>query len=52
MENPETDFERAEYLQNLLISRATGGIAEDTEYKDLREYFLSNSGTRSQVLPG
>jgi hypothetical protein len=49
MENLETDFERAEYLQNLLISRATGGIAEDTEYKDLREYFLSNSGTRSQV---
>ena len=49
MENLETDFERAEYLQNLLISRATGGIADDAEYKDLREHFLTNSGARSQI---
>lgn len=49
MENLETDFERAEYLQNLLISRGTGGIAEASEYKELRQYFLNNTGTKSLI---
>src|SRR5690349_14669709 len=49
MDNLETDFERAEYLQNLLISRATGGMADDIDYKKLRDYFLNNSETKSQT---
>ena len=35
MENLETDFERAQYLQNLLINFATGGQAENSEYQEL-----------------
>lgn len=46
MENFENDFERAEYLQNLLINRATGGVAENGEYQELRQFFLDNAGTK------
>ena len=42
MENLENDFERAQYLQNLLINLATGGQAENSEYQELRQYFLDN----------
>jgi len=49
MENLETDFERAQYLQNLLINRATGGQAEDAEYQKLRQYFLDNPATKSTL---
>jgi predicted nucleotide-binding protein len=35
-----TDFEKAEYLVNLLISHATGGNASDSEYKALRHELL------------
>jgi hypothetical protein len=49
LENLETDFERAEYLQNLLISLGTGGTADNSEYKELRQYFLNNFGTKSLV---
>ncbi len=50
MEQLETDFERAQYLQGLLINRATGGVAENAEYQELRQYFLDNPATRS-VIP-
>jgi len=49
MENLETDFERAQYLQNLLINRATGGQAENSEYQELRQYFLDNPATKSTL---
>ena len=50
MEHLETDFERAQYLQNLLINLATGGGAENAEYQELRQYFLDNITTKS-IIP-
>ena len=50
MTHLENDFERAQYLQNLLIDRATGNGAENAEYQELRQYFLDNSTTKS-LLP-
>lgn len=38
----KTDLERAEYLQDILISHATAGSAVDSEFKALRKYFLSD----------
>jgi hypothetical protein len=38
----KTDTERAEYLQNILISTATGGGGEDKDYKLLRQQFNDN----------
>jgi len=49
MEHLENDLERAQYLQSLLISYATGHEASDKEYQELRQYFLSNSGTKHLV---
>ncbi|MHB8777525.1 MAG: abortive infection family protein [Anaerolineales bacterium] len=49
MEHLENDFERAQYLQNLLINHATGGAAENTEYQELRQYFLDNPATKSLI---
>jgi hypothetical protein len=46
----ETDFERAQYLQNLLINHATGGFGDQTHYAALREYFLTNPQTK-QLTP-
>jgi hypothetical protein len=36
----KNDLERADYLQNLLITQATGGTSDLSEYKELRDYFL------------
>jgi hypothetical protein len=45
-----SDFERAEYLQNLLVSRATGGgTGTDDEYQHLRQHFLSNSEVKARL---
>lgn len=44
-----SDSEKAEYLQNLLVSRATGGNAEDGDYKLLRNHFLSKPGIADAV---
>ncbi|MGA7563784.1 MAG: toll/interleukin-1 receptor domain-containing protein [Desulfobaccales bacterium] len=41
MNNTEL-FEKVESLQNLLISRATGGEAYDEQYKNLRNILLKN----------
>jgi hypothetical protein len=49
MEHLENDFERAQYLQNLLINHATGGMADNAEYQELRQYFLDNSITKSRI---
>lgn len=47
----ETDFEKAEYLQNLLTNRATGKDSNDTDYVLLRKHFLSNPYTK-KFVPG
>ena len=46
----ENDIERAEYLQDILIDHATGGNADDLEYKSLRKHFLNRSEYES-LLP-
>jgi hypothetical protein len=50
MEELQTDLERAEYLQTLLVSFSTGGSGNDEEYKALRKHFLDNSET-AHLLP-
>ena len=46
----DSDFERAQYLQNMLISEATGGGAEDSDYQQLRRLFVNNPDTKA-LLP-
>ena len=46
----DSDFERAQYLQNMLISEATGGGAEDSDYQQLRRLFVNNPDTK-RLLP-
>lgn len=36
-------------MQNLLISLATGGRAENLEYQELRQYFLENTIAKSRI---
>ena len=43
----QTDFEKAQGLQNMLIAVATGGIGDDKDYKSLRTYFIDNKKTTS-----
>jgi hypothetical protein len=42
MENLETTFDKVEYLQNLLIDRATGGSGDDSHYQVIRKEILNN----------
>jgi len=49
MEHLENDFEKAQYLQNLLVNHATSGAAENSEYQELRQYFLDNPATKSLI---
>lgn len=46
----DNDFERAQYLQNMLISQATGGSAEERDYQLLRKHFVDQSETKD-LLP-
>ena len=46
-----TDFEKAEYFQNLLTAFSTGGGGDDKEYKELRRLFLNNA-TTEKLIPG
>ncbi|MBY6778622.1 abortive infection family protein [Clostridium botulinum] len=43
IENCKTDFEKAEYLVNILINRCTNGYVYDDDYKILRIYFLKKT---------
>lgn len=45
-----TDFEKASYLLNLLVTRATGGSPDTTEYQTLRGQLLSTP-TVARLLP-
>lgn len=50
LDHLDSDFERAEYLQNLLVSRATGGgTGTDEEYQHLRQHFLSSSELKARL---
>jgi hypothetical protein len=50
MEDLENDFERAEYLQSILIAHATSGPTNDAHYQELRAYFLDRADTK-KLLP-
>ena len=45
----ESKFEKAQYLQDLLISKATGGSADSAHYATLRGYFLNDPNTKRLV---
>jgi uncharacterized protein YfkK (UPF0435 family) len=51
LEDLKTDFERAEYLQNLLISCATGGASNGSDYSTLRRHFLDQPSMRDLAPP-
>lgn len=42
LEHLETDFDLAEYLQNMLVAQATSGVADNFHYQEIRKYFLEN----------
>lgn len=46
----DTDLEKAQSLKNILISRSTGGVANDSDYQELRYYFINNPET-NKLLP-
>ncbi len=48
---PETQFEQAEMLKNILIGRATGAFPSEDHYKALRQGFIEDASTKS-LLPG
>ena len=45
----KTDFEKAQGLQNLLISQARGGAENTSDYKLLRAYFIENKELSNAV---
>jgi len=49
MENLETDFERAQYLQTLLIATATEPSGDNRDYQLLRQYFLEKPDTKPLI---
>jgi hypothetical protein len=49
MDDLEDSFERAEYLQSILISEATGGAGDNTHYQSLRREFITNTSTKPFV---
>lgn len=50
LEDYETDYDKAFYLQNLLIDRATGNCALNEHYIFLRTYFI-NKPTIKPLIP-
>ena len=45
----ENDFERAQYLQTLLIATATGPTGDNRDYQLLRQYFLEKPDTKPLI---
>jgi len=50
MDDLKNDFERAKYLQDILIAYATGRLTNDDHYQELRTYFLGRVDTK-KILP-
>jgi len=50
LDDLKSDHERVEYLQNLLVSTATGGGGNDLHYQELRRLFLNNPNT-NELMP-
>jgi hypothetical protein len=50
LEELKTDFDRADCLVNVLIDRATGGLADDSAYQVLRQHFVQDD-TLATFLP-
>lgn len=50
LEHLETQLDKVEYLQNLLVARATGGDANDGHYQIIRQEIL-NSPVVSEMMP-
>jgi hypothetical protein len=48
-EHLKSDFDKAEYLQNIMVDRATSTTGDNWEYQDLRSYFLNNPSTKELV---
>ena len=46
---PQTKFEKANYLVNLLVAHATGGSADSSEYQALRHEFVADPDISSLV---
>jgi hypothetical protein len=46
---PDTPYDRALYLQNMLLSHATNGSGDDKEYRQLRTELLANEATKPFV---
>jgi len=46
----DSDFEKAQYLQNILVDRATGGSGKEQEFQELRRCFFNDTETKS-LLP-
>lgn len=49
MDELKTDFERAEYLVNLLVSAATGKEWDERGFKTLRNHFLADGTLQARV---
>lgn len=50
LDDLQSNYEKAEYLQSIVISRATGGETNDEHYKEIRKEFLDNSNYKN-LLP-
>ena len=46
----KSDLEKLEFLQNMLVARATGGDADESHYKNIRQHFM-NSPVFSGLSP-
>lgn len=51
IELPDTDFERVQALQNVVLARATGGASDEREYQALRRKLLNNPDIRNRLPP-
>lgn len=49
LEHLESDFDKAEYMQNMLVAHATGSTSNDSHYGQLRYHFLSNPALKNLV---
>lgn len=49
LEHLESDYDLAEYMQNMLVERATGGEGNNYQYGLLREHFISNPALASLI---